>query len=123
MAALKAGATVSVIDPQYPPERQKILLDVASPRFLVCIQRANKEFGKPSDIVMDFISSNLSIKSTVPALELCDNGELKGGNVDGKDCLEPQVSRREEFPTKSGPLCCAPVVEVKKHRLDRQEKI
>jgi L-aminoadipate-semialdehyde dehydrogenase len=98
MAALKAGATVCVIDPQYPPERQKILLDVASPRFLVCIQRANKEFGKPSDIVMDFISSNLSIKSTVPALELCDNGELKGGNVDGKDCLEPQVSRREEFP-------------------------
>ena len=60
MATLKARATVSVIDPQYPSERQKILLNVASPRFLVCIQRANKEFGKPSDIVMDFISSNLS---------------------------------------------------------------
>src|SRR5580700_10970828 len=75
MAALKAGATVSVIDPQYPPERQKILLDVASPRFLVCIQRANEEFGKPSDIVMDFVANNLSIKTAVPALELSDNGE------------------------------------------------
>ncbi|KAL9630010.1 MAG: hypothetical protein Q9164_006624 [Protoblastenia rupestris] len=34
IAALKAGATVGVLDPQYPPERQKILLDVARPRFL-----------------------------------------------------------------------------------------
>lgn len=97
MGALKAGATVSVLDPQYPPERQRILLDVASPRFLVCIQRASEEFGKPSDVVMDFIASNLSIKSTVPALELSGNGELTGGIVDGKDCLEPWVSGREEF--------------------------
>ncbi|RMZ75817.1 hypothetical protein DV737_g5114, partial [Chaetothyriales sp. CBS 132003] len=92
MGALKAGATVSVLDPQYPPERQKILLDVARPRFLICIQRANEEFGKPSDVVMDFVVNNLSIKTTVPALELCSNGELKGGNVNGQDCLQPQDS-------------------------------
>ena len=97
IGALKAGATVSVLDPHYPPERQKILLDVARPRFLVYLQRANEEFGQPSDIVMDFIVNNLCIKSTVPALELLDNGELKG-NVDGKDCLESQASGREELP-------------------------
>ncbi|KAK5449593.1 large subunit of alpha-aminoadipate reductase [Exophiala xenobiotica] len=92
MGALKAGATVSVLDPQYPPERQKILLDVARPRFLVCIERANVEFGKPSDTVMDFVANNLSIKTTVPALELLENGELKGGNVNGEECLQPDVS-------------------------------
>ena len=43
IAALTAGATVSVLEPHYPPERQKILLDVARPRFLVCLQRPNEE--------------------------------------------------------------------------------
>jgi hypothetical protein len=99
MGALKAGATVSVLDPQYPPERQKILLDVANPRFLVCIDRANVEFGKPSDTVLEFISSNLKIKATIPALELQDDGELKGGLVDGKDCIEDQYSLKERLPT------------------------
>jgi L-aminoadipate-semialdehyde dehydrogenase len=98
MGALKAGATVSVLDPQYPPERQKILLDVANPKFLICIQRATEEFGKLSGTVIDFIASNLSIKSTVPALELCDDGELRGGNVNGKDCLAPHKSSREVNP-------------------------
>jgi len=98
MGALKAGATVSVLDPHYPPERQKILLDVARPRFLVYIERAKEEFGQPSDIVMDFIVNNLSIKSTVPALELLDNGELRMGNVDGKDSLKSQASGREALP-------------------------
>ncbi|KAI2607944.1 aminoadipate reductase [Hypoxylon sp. NC1633] len=94
MGALKAGATVSVIDPQYPPERQKVLLDVARPSFLVCIQKANEESGKPSDLVMDFVTNSLSIKSIVPALELSDIGELKGGTVDGKDCFDASASSR-----------------------------
>ncbi|KAH8670776.1 aminoadipate reductase [Xylariales sp. PMI_506] len=98
MGALKAGATVSVIDPQYPPERQKILLDVARPRFLVCIERANEEFGKPAETVLDFVATSLSIKSTIPALRIAQNGELSGGVVDGKDCLEPQAARKSEFP-------------------------
>ncbi|KND94938.1 L-aminoadipate-semialdehyde dehydrogenase large subunit [Tolypocladium ophioglossoides CBS 100239] len=98
MGALKAGATVSVLDPQYPPERQKVLLEVASPSFLVCIQKANQEFGKPSDVVADFIANNLRIKSTVPALELSASGELNGGIVQGKECLSPHVSSRAECP-------------------------
>jgi L-aminoadipate-semialdehyde dehydrogenase len=104
LGALKAGATVSVLDPQYPPERQKVLLEVASPKFFVCIQKATEESGKLSEIVMDFVASNLSIKSAVPALELSGSGDPKGGNVDGKDCLEPQVSRREQFPN----ICVGP---------------
>jgi L-aminoadipate-semialdehyde dehydrogenase len=96
MGALKAGATVSVIDPQYPPERQTVLLDVAKPRFLVCIEKANEEFGPPSDLVLKFASDNLSLKSTIPALELLDNGELRGGSVNGKDSLDPSVYSRED---------------------------
>ena len=81
IGALKAGATVNVLDPTYPPERQRILLDVARPRFLVCIQRANEEFGKPSDTVMDFVTKKLGIKSIVPALKLSDSGHLESGHV------------------------------------------
>lgn len=96
MGALKAGATVSVVDPQYPPERQTVLLDVAKPKFLVCIQKANEDSGPPSDLVLQFVSSSLSLKSTIPALELSDNGELKGGFVDGKDCLDASIYSRED---------------------------
>lgn len=95
MGALKAGAIVSVLDPQYPAERQKVLLDVASPRFLICIKKANDESGKLSESVLEFIASNLSIKASVPALEITNDGELKGGIVDGKDCLEAQLSDEE----------------------------
>ncbi|OIW34256.1 aminoadipate reductase [Coniochaeta ligniaria NRRL 30616] len=94
MGALKAGATVSVLDPQYPPERQKVLLEVANPQFLVCIQRASDEFGKLSDTVVEFIASNLKIKATVPALQLIADGSLKGGIVDGQDVLGPQAAQR-----------------------------
>ena len=96
MGALKAGATVSVLDPQYPPERQKILLDVANPKFLICIQKAIKNFGNLSDTVVDFIASNLSIKSTVPALELSDDAELRGGMLMAQTVWYPidQVERQ-----------------------------
>jgi len=96
MGALKAGATVSVLDPQYPPERQKVLLEVANPRFLVCIQRAIDEFGELSALVRDFVADRLQIKSTVPALQLLDDGGLKGG--DGQDVLAPHASARVQVP-------------------------
>lgn len=94
MGALKAGATVSVLDPQYPPDRQKVLLDVARPKFLVCIQRTLDEFGQLSEIVTDFIASDLKLKATVPALEISEHGDLKGGIVDGSDCLQPQAAKK-----------------------------
>ncbi|ROT36717.1 L-aminoadipate-semialdehyde dehydrogenase large subunit [Sodiomyces alkalinus F11] len=100
MGALKAGATVSVLDPQYPPDRQKILLEVAGPRFLVHILRATEESGKMSDSVAEFIKSNLSIKAEVPALQLLADGRLQGGlvHVDGQDCLHDYESLRGSLP-------------------------
>ncbi|KAI1812349.1 hypothetical protein GGS20DRAFT_26378 [Poronia punctata] len=98
MAALKAGATVCVLDPQYPPERQKIILEITKPSFLINIQRAIDEFGAPADTVTDFIASGLDLKATIPALRLGDDGELSGGVIDGKDCLADQASARAELP-------------------------
>ncbi|KAJ3561112.1 hypothetical protein NPX13_g9069 [Xylaria arbuscula] len=98
MGALKAGLTVSVLDPQYPPDRQITLLSVLQPDFLIYIQRALDEFGNTADNVNDYIKSDLKIKSTVPALELKTDGSLKGGQIDGQDCLAAQASLREERP-------------------------
>lgn len=98
MGALKAGATVSVLDPQYPADRQNIYLEVANPRFLVQIERATEEAGKLSDTVREFITTNLSLKAEVPALKLQDDGSLVGGEVDGKDCLEAQESLKSQLP-------------------------
>ncbi|CAK7564566.1 MAG: putative NRPS-like protein biosynthetic cluster [Sporothrix epigloea] len=92
MGALKAGATVSVIDPAYPPERQKVLLDIAQPRFLVCIDKAIRESGPVSATVMEFVAT-LNLKSSIPALQLCDDGSLLGGLLatTGKDALDPET--------------------------------
>lgn len=98
MGALKAGATVSVLDPQYPPDRQTIYLEVANPRFLVQIERATEEAGKLPDKVREFITKNLSLKAEVPGLKLRDDGTLAGGDIDGKDCLEAQESLKGQLP-------------------------
>ncbi|KAI5293620.1 large subunit of alpha-aminoadipate reductase [Ascosphaera acerosa] len=91
MGTLKAGATFSVIDPAYPPQRQNIYLDVARPRALIVIKKATEEAGPMSDEVKDFISSNLTIAATIPALELQDDGLLLGGAADGNvDVLSAQ---------------------------------
>jgi len=98
MGALKAGATVCVLDPQYPPERQKIILEITKPRFLISIQKAIDEFGAPSDLVTDFIANGLDLKATIPALQLSKTGELSGGVVNGKDCLADQAANKENPP-------------------------
>ena len=73
MGILKAGATFSVIDPSYPPDRQNIYLDVARPRALVVIEKATKEAGELTDKVRSFIKENLQLKTTVPGLQLRDD--------------------------------------------------
>lgn len=98
MGALKAGATVSVLDPQYPADRQKVLLEVANPTFLVQIRRATEDAGKLADSVAEFIASNLKIKAEVPALCLGDDGELSGGDIVGTDCLQAQAAVKGEAP-------------------------
>ena len=98
MGALKAGATVSVLDPLYPAERQKILLEISNPRFLIQIDRANKDAGPLSDSVINFITQALKVKAEVPALRLDNHGVLFGGDIRGQDCLGPHEHLRSNVP-------------------------
>lgn len=91
MGVLKAGATFSVIDPAYPPDRQIIYLEVAQPRALVVIEKATKEAGSLADKVRSYIKKSLHLRTEVPGLLIQDDGALLGGPSDGKDILSPQM--------------------------------
>ncbi|PWN51482.1 large subunit of L-aminoadipate-semialdehyde dehydrogenase [Violaceomyces palustris] len=75
LGTLKAGATFSVIDPAYPPSRQNIYLQVAKPRALIVLAKA----GKLHQSVRQCIQSELELRVEIPALELLDDGTVKGG--------------------------------------------
>ncbi|CAG7949805.1 unnamed protein product [Penicillium olsonii] len=96
MGILKAGATFSVIDPAYPPERQNIYLDVARPRALVNIAKATRDSGELSDIVRTFINENLELRTEIPALALLDDGTLTGGSVNGQDVFTNEVALKSQ---------------------------
>ncbi|GAB7363015.1 hypothetical protein MBLNU230_g3309t1 [Neophaeotheca triangularis] len=98
MGVLKAGATFSVIDPQYPPDRQTIYLDVAKPRALVVIEKATQEAGPLDAVVRDYISNNLSLRTEVPALKLENDGTLKGGDAYGSDILSEAMTKKAQLP-------------------------
>lgn len=98
MGILKAGATFSVIDPQYPPDRQNIYLEVAQPRALVVIEKATKEAGGLSEKVTAFIEDNLNLRTTISALALQDDGALMGGAVNGKDIFADIVPLKSSNP-------------------------
>ncbi|CAO2651210.1 Nn.00g095070.m01.CDS01 [Neocucurbitaria sp. VM-36] len=98
MAVLAAGATFSVLDPLYPPDRQCIYLEVSQPRALVVIDKATREAGPLSDQVRDYVKENLQLRTEIPALELRDDGTLVGGTLDGKDVLEQQQTLKAELP-------------------------
>jgi L-aminoadipate-semialdehyde dehydrogenase len=98
LGTLKAGATVSVLNPQYPAERQKILLDLACPKFFINLRRASEEFGELAETVDKFATKHLSIKATIRALRLHDDGQLHGCDIHGVDCLQPQISLRQDLP-------------------------
>ncbi|KAG9305834.1 hypothetical protein G9A89_006245 [Geosiphon pyriformis] len=84
MGVLKAGATFSVIDPAYPPERQNIYLQVAQPRGIIVLKNA----GTLNPIVRSYIQEKLSIRCEIPALQISEGSQgLKGGEVDGNDIL------------------------------------
>ncbi|EKD12750.1 L-aminoadipate-semialdehyde dehydrogenase large subunit [Drepanopeziza brunnea f. sp. 'multigermtubi' MB_m1] len=107
MGILKAGATFSVIDPSYPPDRQNIYLDVARPRALVVIDKATREAGELTEKVKDFVKENLQLRTEVPGLELKDDGTLVGGKINGNDVLAGQVSLKAKSPgVVVGPDSC-----------------
>ncbi|KAK0846243.1 large subunit of alpha-aminoadipate reductase [Friedmanniomyces endolithicus] len=98
MGVLKAGATFSVIDPAYPPERQKVYFEVALPRALVIIEKATD--GKPLDkIVRDYVDAKLHLRTEVPALRLNDDGSIIGGSIaSGEDCLSSSMAKKADLP-------------------------
>ncbi|MCJ1280937.1 large subunit of alpha-aminoadipate reductase [Xylographa opegraphella] len=100
MGILKAGATFSVIDPAYPPDRQVIYLDVAKPRGLVVIRKASQEAGELTEHVRSYISKNLHLRTEVPGLMLRDDGKLIGGSIieNGKDVLQEQLALAGNTP-------------------------
>ena len=95
---------MSILDPAYPPARQKIYLEVAQPRALVNIARATDEAGPLAPVVRSYIDEELELKAEVPSLRIGDNGALSGGEVGGKDVLA-QVRAKASSPpdTPVGP--------------------
>lgn len=92
---LKAGGTFSVIDPQYPPNRQNIYLSVARPKALVVIEKA----GTLSPVVLKYIDDELSLVTRVPALAIQSDGTLLGGkDASGVDVLSPQAELKSRNP-------------------------
>lgn len=94
MGVLKAGATFSVLDPLYPPDRQTIYLDVAKPRALINLEKATLEAGELTDHVRSFIKNNLHLRTEIPALVIKDDGTLLGGGIKGHDVLKDQQASR-----------------------------
>ncbi|KAH0542855.1 putative NRPS-like protein biosynthetic cluster [Glutinoglossum americanum] len=104
MGTLASSATLSILDPAYPPTRQKIYLEVAQPRALVNIARATDEAGPLAPIVRRYIDEELLLKAEVPSLRIGDSGVLSGGEVGGSD-LFTQVRAKASSPpdTQVGP--------------------
>ncbi|KAF9329744.1 large subunit of alpha-aminoadipate reductase [Podila minutissima] len=86
MATLKAGATFSVIDPAYPPSRQKIYLSVARPRGLIVLAHA----GTLDPTVRSYIEEgqDFQVACEIPGLEITNDGSVLGGQTsEGVDAL------------------------------------
>lgn len=98
MGTLASGATFSVLDPAYPPARQKIYLEVSQPRALVQLARATDEAGPLAPIVREYIDQELQLKGEVPSLRIHDDGQLTGGDVHGKDILSQAREKATQPP-------------------------
>ena len=95
MGVLKAGATFSVIDPAYPPNRQSIYLQVAQPKGLIVLSKA----GLLPASVREYITDELKLVCEIPSLELNDDGYIEGGmpstdqvDADVLDCVRSQAA-------------------------------
>ncbi|KAI0867490.1 non-ribosomal peptide synthetase [Hypoxylon argillaceum] len=98
MGTLAAGATITVLDPAYPPARQQIYLEVSQPRALITIGRAKDENGPFAPRVQNYIDEELSLKTWVPELRMSDDGHLTGGEVDGKEVFADVAGKASTPP-------------------------
>lgn len=78
------NSSLILLDPAYPPDRQNIYLSVAVPRGIILLKRT----GTLHPSVRAYIQENLEIKCEIPALEIADDGFLRGGEVVGGDALD-----------------------------------
>ncbi|KAH8175983.1 male sterility protein [Sarocladium implicatum] len=98
MGVLAAGATVTVLDPQYPPARQQIYLEVSRPKALITIGRARDENGPFAPRVQKYIDEELALKLRVPELRMSDDGQLTGGEVEGKEVFTDNENKASAPP-------------------------
>ena len=97
MGVLAAGATVSILDPAYPPIRQKVYLEIAKPCAMINIAKATDEAGPLAPLVRSYIDEELHLKAEIPSLRLGDEGALDGGNRKGKNVFS-QVKTKASSP-------------------------
>ncbi|KAK8917506.1 L-2-aminoadipate reductase large subunit [Metarhizium anisopliae] len=97
MGTLAAGAIVTVLDPQYPPQRQQIYLQVSQPKALISIRKATEESGPLAPLVQKYIDDDLAIKIKIPDLRFTDDGALTGGDQDSGDIFA-NVRERASTP-------------------------
>ncbi|PHH58580.1 hypothetical protein CDD81_5199 [Ophiocordyceps australis] len=98
MGTLASGATISILDPLYPPTRQQIYLEVAQPCALINIARATDESGPLAPTVRRYIDEALNLKTEVPFLRLQDDGFLSSGPLDGHDIFAHVRSKAASSP-------------------------
>ncbi|KAF9771412.1 hypothetical protein IL306_010960 [Fusarium sp. DS 682] len=97
MGVLAAGAIVTVLDPQYPPQRQQIYLQVSQPKALISIRKATEESGYPlAPLVQKYIDDDLAIKIKILDLRFTDDGALTGG--EDSDDIFAHVKERASTP-------------------------
>jgi L-2-aminoadipate reductase len=89
---------MSVLDPAYPPARQKIYLEVAQPVALINLTRATDEAGPLAPVVRRYIDDELNLKAEVPSLRIDDDGVLTGGELNGKDIFADVRSKVSMSP-------------------------
>lgn len=104
MGSLASSATISILDPAYPPARQKIHLEVAQPRALINIARATDKARPLVPIIQSYINQELQLKAEVPSLRIDDYGVLSAGEVGGIDVLaNPRTKASSPPESQVGP--------------------
>ncbi|KAI8670138.1 Alpha-aminoadipate reductase [Fusarium sp. Ph1] len=98
MGTLASGATVTVLDPLYPPQRQQIYLEVSQPKALISIGKTTDENGPLALLVQKYIDEDLGIKVRIPELRLSDAGLLSGGDKEGVDIFDSLRSKASSPP-------------------------
>ncbi|KAK8026812.1 hypothetical protein PG991_003868 [Apiospora marii] len=98
MGTLASGATITVLDPAYPPARQQIYLEVSQPKALISIGKARDENGPFAPLVQKYIDEELSLKTQIPEMRMADDGSLTGGEVAGKDIFADAQSKASAPP-------------------------